>query len=459
MQDLKENKIAILSTFYMFDSAYSLCNVVEDQIRMFVDHGYKIKMLVDEAFQNPGGYWKHPNLTYAFCLPMQRSNEGDLNDKWQEETNRFYECIKKELEGYKVVIGHDITLQPAHLIHNVATRRLAEERPDIRWLHWCHSATAPQVRCNKQEVTDIINKKFPNAWYCYPNDWDKKRVAINYHCELDEVKTVHHPTDFLSLMFGDELRFEEIPNLSEEAKKYLDEKVNYPIRISKEFCKEFDILNADVISVYPCRLDRGKQVEYNIKTMGAMKKLGRTVRMIVCDFHSTGGDKVIYREDLKRIAREWGLTEKECVFMSEWRPDTNLHVPREVIQNLKKIADFHMHPSTSETYSLVVQESIMWRNFCVLNHHTPYMRDIYGSKNVLYEPFSSAVNSLMAEDGSTTLNIHDQAKHFENLANKILYFIENNPVINEWRFIRQKRNHNYIFQMELEPLLAYEPLK
>jgi hypothetical protein len=181
--------------------------------------------------------------------------------------------------------------------------------------------------------------------------------------------------------------------------------------------------------------------------------------MVVCDFHSTGGDKVAYREDLKRTARAWGLTEQECTFISEWRPDTNLHIPREMVMNLKKIADFHMHPSTSETYSLVVQESIAWRNFCVLNHHTPYMRDIWGSKNVLHEPMSSAVNALTAEDGSTTLNINNEEKHFENLANKILYFIENNPVINEWRFIRQKRNHEYIFRHELEPLLYYEPAK
>ena len=102
MQDLKENAVAILTTFYGFDPAYSLCNCVEDQIRMLVDNGYKIKLLVDQAFENPGGYWAHPNITYAFCPPVQRSNEGELNEKWEEETEAFYQCLKKELEGYKV---------------------------------------------------------------------------------------------------------------------------------------------------------------------------------------------------------------------------------------------------------------------------------------------------------------------------------------------------------------------
>lgn len=448
---MKDNKIAIFSTFYMFDPAYSLCNCVEDQIRMLIDHDYKIKVLVEESFQNPGGYWKHPNITYGFCPPVQRSNDGELNDNWREDANKLLESLKKELEGYEIVIGHDITLQPAHLIHNVASRMLAEARPDIRWLHWCHSATAPRVKCNKPEVSDLIKPPFPHAFMCYPNDWDRKRVAINYGFELDQVKTVHHPSDFLALMFGNEVDLSEIEN--EEVRKKIDEKVNYPIRLSKDLVKEFNILNKDVISAYPCRLDRGKQVEWNIRTMAKIKDTGRSVCLIIFDFHSTGGDKVTYREELKRLAKNWGLTEKECVFVSEWRQDTNLHVPREVVQNIKKIADFHMHPSTSETYSLVVQESMMWRNLCVLNHHTPYMRDIYGSANVLYEPMNSSVNCLMGEDGSTSINIHEEQKHFENIAKKIIYMIEKaNPVIMQWRFIRQHRGKDYIFTKELEPL-------
>lgn len=451
---MKDNKICIITTFYNYDQAYSLCNCVEDQLRMFCDHGYKIKLIVDEAFTSPGGYWNHPNITYGLIPGVQRSNEGELNDKWAEDVEKTYQALKQELEGYKVVIGHDITLQPAHLIHNIACRRLAEERKDIRWLHWSHSATAPSVRCSNPEAQELIRKKFPNAFMCYPNEWDKKRVAMNYDYEIDMVKCVHHPSDFLSLMFGDEIKFDEVPNLSEEAKRWLDNKVNYPIRISKEFVKEFDVLNSDVISVYPCRLDRGKQVEYNIKTMAKIKDTGRSVSMIVIDFHSTGGDKVVYREELKKIGQEWGLTNKELIFTSEWREDTNLHVPREMVMNLKKIADFHMHPSTSETYSLVIQESMIWRNFCILNHHTPYMRDIYGSKNVMHEPMSSAVNMLDGIDGSTVLTIHNQQQHFENLAKKVLYMIEEaNPVINQWRMIRKTRSIDYIFRQQLEPLL------
>lgn len=449
---MRDNKVCIFSSFYEFDCAYSLCNCVEDQIRMLVDNGYKIKVIVDENFKSPGGYWNSPNIIYGYTPHnIQRSNDGILQPGWEKEVDAFYNSLKKELEGYKICIAHDIVLQPAHLIHNIAARRVANERPDLRWLHWSHSATAPSVRCSDETARNIIQSKFPNAFMCYPNDWDRKRVALNYKYEMDEVKCVHHPSDFLSLMFGDEIDLSKVEN--EEVRKDLDRQINYPIRLSKDLVKEFDILNADVISAYPCRLDRGKQVEYLIKTMAKIKQLGRTVKCIIFDFHSTGGDKVVYRDELKSVGKTWGLDEKELIFISEWREDTHLHVPRQMIMNLKKIADFHMHPSTSETYSLVVQESMIWRNFCILNHHTPYMRDIYGSKNVLHEEFGGAVNALTGEDGSTNLNIHNEQEHFNNLAKKVLYFIEIvNPVIAMWRFIRKNRNLDYVFKRELEPL-------
>lgn len=439
---MKENKVAIFTSFYDFDPGYSLCNCVEDQLRMFVENGYKIKLFVDHVFRNPGGYWAHPNITYAFLPAVQRSNEGQLNDKWREETDAIYNTLKEELKDYKVVLSHDLVLQPAELIYNYAARRLAAERPDLGWLNWCHSPTQAHINCNIPEITEVISKKFPNSFICYPNDWDRKRVAMNHNLELDEVKCVHHPSDFISLLCGD------AEDMSEKGLKTLN--------LTKDLVKEFDILNKDVITVYPCRLDRGKQPEFNIKTMGAIKKTGRSVCCVLFDFHSTGGDKVVYKDELERMGREWGLTDKELIFISKWRPETQYNVPRQFIMNMKKLSDFHMHPSNTETYSLVCQESMVTRNFCVLNHHNPVMRDIYGSQNCLFEPFGATVDALTGENGSTMLTINNEELYFENLAKKVIYFLENNPVLSQWRFIRQHRSLDYVFKKELEPLL-YAP--
>lgn len=455
--NIKENQVAILSTFYAIDDAYSLCRVVEDQLKMFTMHGYKIKLLVDKGLNESTmrGIWKHPNITLCKYRDVSRSNEGILPEDYQVQADALYEELKEILKNVKVVIAHDVILQPAHIIHNLACRKLAAERPDLRWLHWCHSATAPQVRCSDPAASQIIDQKFPNSVACYPNAWDKKRVAQSYGYEMDEVKTVNHPLDFLELMLGKEIDLSEYSSLSEEDKIKLDKEVNYPIKLSKDFVNEFDLLSADVITTQVARLDRGKQIEFGIKTMGAMKKLGRDVRCIVVDFHSTGGDKVIYRQELEKIGIEWGLTPHELIFTSQWREDTNLSVPREFVMNMNKISDWKIHASTSETFSLVVMEAMMWRNFCVLNHHTPYMREIYGSKNVIHEVFGSAVDVRTGElGGATNLTIYDEEEHFSNLANKVLYWIEQgNPTISQWRYIRKNFGLKGIFRTQLEPIL------
>jgi len=221
---MRDNQVAILTTFYQVDTAYSLCNVVEDQLKMFTMHDYKIKLLVDEELNENllTGVWKHPNITIQKFMKVNRSNEGILPGDFAEQAEKLYQQLREILKDVKVVIAHDVILQPAHIIHNIACRRVAEERFDLRWLHWCHSSTAPQIRCSSEDAKKIINQKFPNSIACYPNDWDKKRVALNYGYELNEVKVVHHPSDFLELMFGKEINFDEIPNLSEEARKVLE---------------------------------------------------------------------------------------------------------------------------------------------------------------------------------------------------------------------------------------------
>lgn len=435
-KNLKDYGVCIATSFYCWDPSYSLISVVESQIKMLVDIGdYKIKVLVDEQFpvDDAPDIWRHPNVTLERIPPFHKDNDGILPPDYQEQVEKLYNSLKEILKDCSVVLTHDLVLQPAEILYNLAVRRLAEERNDLHFLHMSHSATAPSVRCSDEKAREIIQQPFPgDAIMLYPNDWDRKRVSINYKYPLDRIKCVHHPIDI-----PEYLGFHEW---------------------TRELVKEKDLLNADIMAVYPIRLDRGKQVEFPIRILAAIKKKGRDVRLVVMDFSSTGGDKIIYREELKRIAKEEGLDDKEITFMSEWQEKTHLHSPRQMVRDLMLISNLYIHASTSETYSLTTQEAIICKNLIVLNHHFPPMRDIYGSDNIIYYPFGSAVNVLDGEDGATNININDKDKHFENIANEIIYFIENNPVLAEHTFIKKHRNLNYIFEKEFEPLLYHKKL-
>jgi len=100
--------------------------------------------------------------------------------------------------------------------------------------------------------------------------------------------------------------------------------------LSQKLCDKFDILSADIIGCYPLRLDRGKQPEYVIKIFKALKENECKVRLLIIDFHSTGGDKVAYREELIRLRDNLGLSPSEVIFTSQVEQELHLSSPQKL---------------------------------------------------------------------------------------------------------------------------------
>lgn len=420
-------KVSIFTTFYSIDRSYSLTLVAEEQIKMLVENGYDIDVIVTEGFK-PDGYFAHPKVTLKYIPDCIRSNEGELKENYKDEVAKIEKALDEALTGVNVCLTHDVIYQPAHIIFNLAARNIAERRVDLRWLHWIHSATSPRIRCNTPFVSGIIQQKFPHSFIVYPNSGDIPRVARNFGYEEDEVKCVGHATDI-----PDYLGFH---------------------KFSKEIYRKHKFENADIIATYPIRLDRGKQVECVIKTLGAIKRLGREVRGVIIDFASTAGDKVDYRKWLKEVAINWGV-EKEIIFTSEHDKSLEYSCPREMVRDFMLISNLFMLPSTSETYSLIAQEAAICNNFMVLNKDFPPLRSVWGD-TPLYKQFSSAINALTGEDGTTITKPENEMNWYHDLAQAVLYYIERNPVLKMNTLVRKERNSNFIFKKQLEQLLYAE---
>lgn len=426
---LMAKHVSIFSTFYSIDRAYSLTIVVEEQIKMLVEQGYDIDVIVTEGFRDPDGYFAHPKVHLRYLPDVTRSNEGELPPDYEAQVDRTEKALGEALKDIDVVISHDVVYQPAHLIFNLAARRIADKRgKSLRWLHWIHSATSPSVRCSDERARQIIGRKFPHSFICYPNAGDRWRVAKNFGVEEDEVKTVHHATDI-----PDYLGFHPLSTSIYRTLR-LDEK--------------------DYITNYPIRLDRGKQVEYVIKTLGALRKIGRSVGGVILDFHSTGGDKVTYRNELKALVANEGLA-NDVIFTSEFDKSLEYMCPRQMVRDFMLVSNFYVHPSTSETYSFTTQEAAIGKNILVLNRDFPPMRSVWGDIP-LYKQFSSAIDALSGRDGSTTTKYDNIGDYFHDLAMAIAYHVEHNPALMMNKLVRQTRNSNYIFRNQLEPLLFYE---
>ncbi len=441
--EVKEKKVLIFTQFNAADEAYSLNRVVQDQIQMFVSNGYKVAVTVAEGF-TPVGWYAHKNVELRGLPSVPCHNEVKKDPTFDEDVDSLYVAIKEIVTDVDFIITHDVVYQPAALKHNVACRKVAKEFPKIKWVHWIHSATSPYTLGRlrgmfSDEYANIISQPFPNSYYVFFNHYSIPRIAENFKIPQDIVKVVHHPSDVYKLL-----------------------RIKDPLVI--RLAEKKKLLEADAVAIYPVRLDRGKQVEVVIKTMAMMKEMGFNVRVIVVDFHSTGGDKVTYRDELKGLALDWGLNAMEITFTSEFDPEWNVQIPHSSTAEMFALSNVFIQPSRSESYSLTTQEFIIIsRGVLVLNQDFPPFRDIFGP-DAIFRKYSSNIDVMNGMDGNTDTKygpgdasneeraFYEKTYHKET-AGMIANQLRHNQGYARWIKIKKERNLQYVFKHELEPLI------
>ena len=453
--------VAILTTFFNADPAYSLNRSVQDQLKMLVTHGYRPKVLVLEsgAWNDPPEMYGHEHVELVQLPSVSVSNQIERDEKLDDDVERLYVSMKEILKKTEVVFTHDIIYQPSGLKLNIAGRMVANLLPNIRWFHWIHSATSP-YRLHKdgfisEQHIGLIEEKWPNSSAVFFNGMSIPRISENFSYEEHEVKIVPNPTDVCRFL-----------GLSETIERLYTEKRLY---------------EADFIATYPARLDRGKQLEWVIKIMARLKWQNQSVRVIIMDFHSMEGDKLTYREELKQIASDWGLDEMDITFMSEFEPAFSSAAPHSIVRELLSLSHVFIMPSRSESYSYVAQEAAIMGNLLVLNHDFPPFWDIYG-KNALYFQFSSNIDKMSWKDGDTQTNYSDiphedrpgsypeanlreddgqwivngDAAYANAIAMRIRYEFKNNMVLGQRQERLRDRNLYRVFREYIEPLFYAE---
>ena len=441
---MSSKSVAIFTTFSESNQAYSLNRVVEDQLKMLLNNGYEPTVIVTDTF-DPEGLYIDPRVKIARIPNVPVYNEVNKDESFDEDVEAIAGVLKTVLEKTDIVLTHDIIYQNASLKHNFAARKIADGLPGLKWLHWIHSATSPVTLANlrpifSDEYLNLVTRPFPNSFYIFFNHYSVPRIAKNFEVDQNRVKVVHHPSN-LQTIYG----------FSDAMNKLVQEK---------------EIYVADAICVYPIRLDRGKQVEMVIKTMAMLKDFDLTVRLIIADFHSTAGDKLTYRDELKNLAIDWGLNSEEIIWLSEVNEDWSYEAPHSDIVSLMRMANVFIMPSVSESYSLVTQEAGLNKTVVVLNQDFPPFRDIFGP-SAIYRKYSSNIDVMTGMDGWTDTKygpdkISDQERkqHEKNYHKETAGMIASQLLFDKSQtlaiFLRKYRNLDYIFKHELEPIFFAE---
>lgn len=361
-------KVAIFTTFYEAESGFSVVTVAKNQVRMLLNHGYDPIVLVQTNFkqpEDPSSVWSSTKIDLRPVLPNLHLSP-EVGEDFDERVERILRALRENLAGVDVCITHDVVLLDYYKEHNIAARLYAKEDPDLLWLHWLHSQ--PTGSAQSVPSCDWVKPRFcrqspPPGYLVYPNDTDRNLVARAYGVGMERVKPCRaaHAQDPLLVGHYDAL--------------------------TKTLAERADLLNGEVVAVYPARLNRSKQVEKAIRLMAGVQAAGYETRLLVLDWQSQGEEFIKYADELVDLADEVGLGSR---FNLSSRLDRRCAqgVPSRVAVELIDLGTVYIHPSGIETYSLVVHEAMLRGKLCVLNFDLPVMRELYGDA-AIYMDFGS----------------------------------------------------------------------
>jgi glycosyltransferase involved in cell wall biosynthesis len=291
--------------------------------------------------------------------------EEGIHKDFKARTKAIRKVLEEHLNGVDVCIAHDIVAQATNKEHNAAVREYAKTRPDLLWLHWLHSRP---VEGKTRRYPENLRHIAPPGYIVYPNSSDLAQVQRSYNLQGEEWRA--------------------IANRSGHA---IDQLAIWPYdRLTKDLTRGADLMNGEVVAVYPARLDRGKQVEKAIRLIAGVKNAGYEPRFLVLAWQSSGKRFQKYIDELLDLAEELGV--KDCVYFSNRMDDRcSQGIPRQIVLELMDLCNVYIHPSNSETYSLVIHEAFLRGLMCCLNGDLPQMRELFGDQ-ALYFDFESSSN-------------------------------------------------------------------
>jgi glycosyltransferase involved in cell wall biosynthesis len=390
-------RVAILTDFTGYDPGYSLCGVVVNQCKILKRLGYSPTLFVRREFdiEQAGHY----GVNIQPLDPGQTgSNTVEIGPETEGEISNLYRQMAQHLPKFEVILSHDLIFQPNLFKYQVAARRLAKELTQLKWLHWVHSGTSMNITRRAGPYRGEISGKFPNSRIVAFHAEEVSRKASAYGYERDEVVITPNPIDF--------------------TEDY------HPL--AKEVISRARLWDLDAIIIYPCRLDRGKQPHIVIEIVDKLIEMGVRAKAVIVDFHSTGGDKAAYRETMRG---------PNVFFTSEIEPYA---MPHKAVMDLIEFADVLVHPSMSETDSLVTLEAAWKRCGLVLNYDLPRFREFEAYATM--GKFSSNVDVATGLAGETRTQYGSRGEYMKGLAGAVLYQLQNNPVLAMRIKVRKERN-------------------
>jgi hypothetical protein len=420
--------VAILTNFHFLNPGYSLTGIVIDQIKMLIDHGHEVHLIVREGFESKSLEYLNSKLQFDFINVHQVIKKTNLKDyvsmiNWSEE-HQYYsiqtgESIIELFDKYKINVAftHDWIFTGWNLPYAGAIRYTSNNRPHVAWMHWVHSV--PSAMRDWWNF-DIYGKQHR---IIFPNRTDIPLVSANYRTSTSNVLHIPHIKDLRTWF-----------------------------EMSKETCEFVKdnplILKADIVQIYPCGTDRltAKGLDHIIGIFSSFKnKYKKSVFLVFANQWATGRGR---REELElwnKKIEEKGLTKEEVIFTSQYKKEYESGISSRMIRELQHFSNMFIFPTREESFGLVGPEACMSGVFPVWNKSLSMMSGIYNWEGSYYD-FGSFNNDF---------NINISLKEYHDIvAGVILFDLSKEKSLKLKTLVRQKFNFEKIYMYYALAMIA-----
>ena len=425
-------KVAILTMFSGLATTYSLVNVVADQIKMLLEAQVDLKILVSETcpdterwgiFLDPRLEWvKITNTCHGAPIVWRdySAPTGTVHETFYEEAAQIAKDYVRALQDVDVCIMHDILYQGWHLVHNAAIRQAQKSLPGVRFLAFTHSL--PVSRPQKlEEPFSFRFTAMPNTRFVYPSYSGIEALARQYDVPQGSCAVVYNSLPLLEM-------------LSQDVQKVAG---------------SIDLLNADILAVYPGRLTTGKRFEKVAALAGAIqRKTEQRTRVIFCDFPSADIPGRIYKDTIRMEGQKFGLEAGNMVFTSDLGYEQGF--PRQGVLELFTLSNLFLCPSYSESFGLTVLEAASRGNFLVLNEAVPALKELGDSLGAYFMRWDARNFGYDTHERY----VPSEQAYYEEHGERIVNFMREDRSLRAKTRVRTQYHGAWICRNQLMPLLT-----
>lgn len=340
--------------------------------------------------------------------------EGVVSDLFHNLTERLVTELQPIVAAFDTLIVHNVFTKHFNLPLTAALFHLLDEGLLKHCVAWCHdiSWTSPSSRekLHPGFPWDLLRTFRTDVVYVAISEARKQELLTFSGFRPDNVQVVYNGVDPRSLL-----------GLSEEGFRLIE---------------RLGLLESDLNLLMPVRVTQAKNIEYAIHLAKALKDAGVNPRIVLTGPPDPHDERSMqYYQELLQLRRDHEVEEEfRFVYESGDDPTQPVMIDQLVVGELYRVADFLFMPSHREGFGMPVLEAGLV-GIPVISTAVPAAVEI-GDENVL----------LISTNTSAQI-----------LADQILIWLQDNPVYQLRKTVRQNFTWKSIFKHQIEPLLAREP--